>query len=97
MPTRNGSKEKPERHDERERDAQRTLDRMRHQSGGALSGHEVRKRWGMDKLEHPDDPPLDWRLTPRNVILQLLAVALFVGVVWFFIALVTDSLTTLFG
>ena len=81
----------------RSRDAQAALDQVRHQAGGALSGDDLRKRWKLNKLENPDDPPLDWRLTPRNVILQLLAVALFIGVVWFIVALVTDSLHTLFG
>lgn len=93
----NGEEKKVKSDEDRTREAQAALDQTRHQAGGALSGHEVRKRWGMDKLESPDDPPLDWRLTPRNVILQLLAVALFIGIVWFFVALITDSLGALFG
>jgi len=97
MPTRNGASKAPDHHEERRREAQATLDQARHQAGGALSGREVRKRWGLDKLEHPDDPPLDWRLTPRNVILQVLAVLLFLGVVGFFVVLITDSLGMLFG
>ncbi len=97
MPTQNGPDKSTAKDEDRSRKAQAALDQTRHQAGGALSGGEVRKRWGMDKLEDPKDPPLDWRLTPRNVILQLLAVALFIGVVWFIVALVTDSLGVLFG
>ena len=93
----NGSDDRLKSDEDRGREAHAALDQARHHAGGALSGREVRKRWGMEKLEDPEDPPLDWRLTPRNVILQLLAVALFIGVVWFFIALITDSLGALFG
>lgn len=92
-----GRKDRADGDEARSRDAQAALDQVRHQAGGALSGDDLRKRWKLDKLESPDDPPLDWRLTPKNVILQLLAVALFIGVVWFIVALVTDSLHTLFG
>lgn len=84
--------------EEEEREARAALDQVRAQAGGALSGREVAERHGFD----PDDvvgdpPPLDWRLTPRNIVLQLGAVAVFVAVVWFFVTLVVDSLTLLFG
>lgn len=84
--------------EDEEREAQAALDQVRAQAGGALSGQEVAKRHGFD----PDDvvgdpPPLDWRMTPRNILLQLVAVAVFIGVVWFFVTLVVDSLSLLFG
>ena len=66
-------------------DAQARLDQLRHEAGGALSGREVRKRYGLDPNEANDDPPLDWSATPLNITLQVLAVALFLGVVWFII------------
>lgn len=75
---------------ERVREAQATLDRMRHEAGGALTGHEARQRAGLDPSEANDDPPLDWSMTPLNVTLQLLAVALFLAVIWFMV-------TTFFG
>ena len=71
---------------EREKDAQAALDQALHQSGGALSGEELARRLGVEP--DPDAPPLDWRMTPKNVILQLLAVLLFVGAIgWVFRAL----------
>jgi len=66
-------------------DAQARLDQLRHEGGGALTGQEVRKRHGLDPNEASQDPPLDWSPTPLNVTLQVLAVALFLGVVWFVI------------
>lgn len=87
-----------DRHDAEAREAQAQLDQLRAQAGGALSGEEVARRSGVDPDEGLNDPPpLDWRLTPRNVILQLGAIALFAAVVWFFYALVRDSLAILFG
>lgn len=83
--------------DARAEEAQAALDQIRTQAGGALSGSELKRRFGLDDDPESDAPPLDWRLTPRNVILQLLAVALFVGVIWFLVALVSDSLSVLFG
>lgn len=97
MPKAGGSDKNPASDDDRSHEAQSALDQAHHHAGGALTGREVRKRWGMDALDDPKDPPLDWRLTPRNVILQLLAVALFGGVVWFFFTLISDSLGALFG
>ena len=82
---------------ERIRDAHATLDRARHEAGGALTGGEVRQRAGMDPREASDDPPLDWRMTPRNVALQLLALAVFVGVVWFLVTAVTGGVGELFS
>ena len=46
---------------------------------------------------HDDNlPPLDWRVTPRNVILQLGAVALFLGVFWFLWDLMISGFAVLF-
>lgn len=70
---------------ERQEDAQARLDQLRHESGGALTGREVRQRHGMDPNEVNEDPPLDWRPTPLNVTLQVLAIALFLLVVWFIV------------
>ena len=67
-------------------DAQARLDQLRHEGGGALTGHEVRKRHGLDPREASEDPPLDWSPTPLNITLQVLAVALFLGVVWFIVS-----------
>ncbi len=77
-------------------DAQAALNQINYQAGGALSGAEIRRQRG-EPGDDADAPPLDWRLTPRNVILQLLAIALFVAVCWFFVALVLDSVAALFG
>ncbi len=66
-------------------DAQARLDQLRHEAGGALSGREVRKRHGLDPNDTSDDPPLDWSATPLNITLQILAVALFIAVMWFII------------
>ncbi len=68
--------------DTRVKDAQARLDQMRHEAGGALTGDELRQRAG---LEPEEDPPLDWSMTPLNVTLQLLAVALFLLVLWFMV------------
>lgn len=74
-----------ESHDrEAEIEAQARLDQLRHQAGGALSGGEILRRLGRSAEEADETaPPLDWRLTPRNIILQLGALALFVAVVGF--------------
>ena len=74
------------RHDDRETDAQARLDQLRHEAGGALTGREVRSRAGLDPDEVEGDPPLDWRATPLNIALQLLAIALFLGVTWFIVS-----------
>lgn len=76
---------------ERARDAQAELDRLRHEAGGAISGVELQRRQKLDEKEVVPDPPLDWRLTPRNIILQLLGLAVFALVVWFLIELMVDS------
>ena len=68
---------------DREKDAQARLDQLRHESGGALTGREVRKRAGLDPNDVNEDPPLDWRATPLNIALQALAIALFLAVIWF--------------
>lgn len=78
-------------------DAQARLDQIRHQSGGFLYGREILSRMGEDPTKEEGAPPLDWRLTPRNVILQLLAVAAFVGAIWFMGALLFDSWRALLG
>lgn len=72
-------------------DAMAKLDQMRHEAGGALPGWEVRKRAGLDPHGGSEEaPPLDWRMTPKNIVLQVLAIALFIAVVWFIV-------TTFFG
>ncbi len=68
---------------ERVADAMAKLDQMRHEAGGALTGREARERAGLDPNEANEDPPLDWRMTPRNVIIQALVIALFLVVLWF--------------
>lgn len=78
-------------------DAQAKLDQVRHEAGGAITGPEHRVREGVSAEERVEDPPLDWRLTPRNVILQALALAIFAGLVWFLYTLVSDSLGVLFS
>lgn len=78
-------------------DAQARLDQLRHEAGGVLTGREVRERWGIDDKEGLEDPPLDWRLTPRNIVLQLLAVVLFALVVWFLVSLALGGVAALFG
>ena len=78
--------------DTRVRDAQARLDQMRHEAGGALTGAEARQRAGLDPNEASDDPPLDWRMTPLNVTLQLLAVALFLSVLWFVVTTFTGGI-----
>ncbi|MEL6277460.1 MAG: hypothetical protein AAF661_14295 [Pseudomonadota bacterium] len=83
--------------DETSKDAQAKLDQLRHEAGGALTGPEVRKRWGMEGDGGLEDPPLDWRLTPRNVILQVAAVVLFGAVVWFIAMLAFDGVAALFS
>jgi len=81
----------------RVRDAQARLDQMRHEGGGALTGAEVRKRAGLDAAEASDDPPLDWRMTPLNVTLQVLAVALFLFVLWFLVTTFASGAGALFN
>ncbi len=68
---------------ERVADAMAKLDQMRHEAGGALTGREARQRAGLDPNEANEDPPLDWRMTPRNVVIQALVIALFLVVLWF--------------
>ena len=81
--------------DERSAEAQAALDQMRVQAGGALSGRELGDRLG--RRDHTDDhaPPLDWRLTPRNVALQVLAVALFLAAGWLMLSLMTDGVVSM--
>ncbi len=94
--------EKRESRDERDaeaaREAQATLDQIRTQAGGALSGRELLGRLGRKASDVDEDaPPLDWRLTPANVALQILAVAAFVAAFWFMGALVYDGIAAIFG
>lgn len=72
--------------DNQHEDAQARLDQLRNEAGGALSGREVRKRYGLDPNEANEDPPLDWSPTPMNIVLQILAVLLFIAVVWFIVS-----------
>lgn len=81
----------------RVRDAQARLDQMRHEAGGALTGAEARQRAGLNPDEAQEDPPLDWRMTPANVTLQILAVALFLFVLWFLVTTFAGGVGALFG
>ena len=72
--------------DTKHEDAQARLDQLRHEAGGALTGRELRKRRGLDPREASDDPPLDWSPTPANITIQILAVALFLAVVYFIVS-----------
>jgi len=83
--------------DTRVRDAQARLDQMRHEAGGALTGTEARERAGLNPDEAQEDPPLDWRMTPANVTLQILAVALFLFVVWFLVTTFAGGVSALFS
>ena len=67
--------------EEASEDARSRLHQLREEAGGALAGRELAKRFGLDD-DGVDAPPLDWRMTPRNVALQLVAVAVFIGVIW---------------
>ncbi len=82
---------KPASHDQIAADAQAELDRLRHESGGALTGQELRDREGLTEDDVMPVPDLDWRLTPRNIALQLLGLILFGAVVWFLVDLMVDS------
>ena len=79
------------------RDAQALLDQLRHEAGGALTGAEARARAGLDPEEVDPDPPLDWRMTPRNILLNLLAIAVFVAAAAFLILLVFDGWSAILG
>lgn len=72
--------------DTKHEDAQARLDQLRHEAGGALTGREVRKRHGLDPSEATEDPPLDWSPTPTNITIQIIAVAIFLAVVWFMVS-----------
>ncbi len=68
---------------QRTREAQARLDQMRQEAGGALTGEELRTRAGINAPDAPEDPPLDWRMTPKNVAIQAVVVAIFLAVLWF--------------
>lgn len=75
-------------------EARARLDQIREEAGMPRRGDELaRSRGGEDS----GDPPLDWRLTPRNVILQIIAVGAFAAAIWFLFALLTDSWSAVFG
>lgn len=81
-------------HDEATAEAQARLDQIREEGGMARRGDELAARRSGEKDDHESafsDPPLDWRLTPYNIVMQLAAVALFIGVVWYLVSLVIDS------
>lgn len=80
-----------------ERDARAKLDALRHEAGGALSGAEVRRAHGLDAGEAQDDPPLDYRMTPGNLLWQALAVVGFGVVVLFLGWLVWDGVQGIFA
>ncbi len=94
MAAKPGSPSSGKGEDERARDAQAALDAMRHEAGGTLTPEELRERHG---IEDPgEEVPLDWRLTPANVILQVLAAAAFLAVVGFLGWLVWDGVRAIF-
>lgn len=82
-------------------DAQARLDQLRGEGGGALGGRELSRRLGLRRREEPvedeDAPPLDWRMTPLNVAIQLLAIIAFVGALWFMIDLMLSGFGELFS
>lgn len=82
--------------DEERREAQARLDQLREEAGMPRRGDELAQR-GAAQTGEADDPPLDWRLTPRNVILQVIAVALFLGAVWLLYSIVADAVGLLFS
>ena len=86
----------PDEPDAATEEARARLDQMRGQAGGALSGREIAKRY---KLLEGDEgaPPLDWRLTPRNVLLQILAVVAFCAALWLMGSLMFTGFAILLG
>ncbi len=82
-------------------EAQDRLDRLRQEAGGALSGRDVARIAGSRRDKQPlvdeDAPPLDWRPTPRNIALQILAVALFLFVMWYLIDLFVSGVEAIFS
>lgn len=81
---------------EAEREAQAVLDQVRTQAGGALSGRELRRRFDLEGEGADNSPPLDWRLTPRNILLQLGAALLFLAALGFMISLMVGGVSALF-
>ncbi|MEL6318351.1 MAG: hypothetical protein AAFR16_12025 [Pseudomonadota bacterium] len=78
--------------------ARAKLDQVREEAGMPLRGDELAARRAPTPSRGEDlngDPPLDWRMTPRNIALQLGAIALFVAVCWFLIQLATDGIRAL--
>ncbi|MEM9724095.1 MAG: hypothetical protein AAF909_01370 [Pseudomonadota bacterium] len=94
-------------HNQRDEDVARArakLDQLREEAGMPLRGDELAARraapdsgarTGAEDDDPRADPPLDWRMTPRNVVLQLAAIALFIGVAWFLISLAGDGIRAL--
>lgn len=76
-------------------DARARLEQMRQEGGGMIGGFLARVR--VKAEEEEGAPPLDWRMTPRNIILQLLAILLFLGVAWFLIDLFINGVVTIFS
>ncbi|MCI4660731.1 MAG: hypothetical protein MRY63_02770 [Neomegalonema sp.] len=85
-----------QRDDQRVGDAQAELDQIREQAGGALSGRERAQRLGLDPDDTLADPPLDKRLTARNILLQGLALLLFLAVMGFMLGGMYEGLASLF-
>lgn len=80
-----------------EAEAKARLHQLREEAGGALSGRELARRFGLQDDPESGDPPLDWRLTPRNVILQLLGAVVFGAVVWFLASLFFGGVASIFN
>lgn len=83
--------------DTQSEDARAQLDALRHQAGDALTGNEVRARHDLAGDEDTDEPPLDWRLTPRNVAIQFVVIAVFAAAAVFLGWLVWDGVSAIFG
>lgn len=85
------------------REAAANLRAMEQQGGvfaaapGLKPGVDVNQTDGAGHATAADPPPLDWRLTPMNVILQLGALALFGGAVWIIGSIFVDGFQAVFG
>jgi hypothetical protein len=81
------------------REAQATLDQIRTQAGGALSGKEIKRRLGAMTDGHDDESrvSLDWRPTPKNLLLQGVAILAFIAVMGFLLMLMLDGFAAVFN
>ena len=83
---------------EKAAEARARLGQIREEAGMPRRGDELARSSGSARGgDDFGEPPLDWRLTPRNIFLQALAVGAFVAAIWFLFALLTDSWSAVFG